>query len=66
MPDTWDEVVSAKRANRDALIKTHQTSRRTAEHNTYITDISDVDALQKLLEARKVSAEEIILAYIQK
>jgi hypothetical protein len=33
---------------------------------TYITDISDVVALQELLKDGKVSAEDVVLAYIQK
>ena len=65
MPATWSEVVSAKRANRDALIATHRST-KIPEYTTSISDISNVDALLDLLKSGKVSAEEITLAYIQK
>jgi hypothetical protein len=57
MPATWNEIVSAKRATRSTAIP---------EHTTGISEITDVLALQELLKAGKVSAEEITLAYIQK
>jgi hypothetical protein len=66
MPATWNEIVIAKRANRDTLIATHRSPKAIAEHTTYITDISDVVALQELLKDGKVSAEDVVLAYIQK
>lgn len=66
MPATWKEVVSAKRADRDALIATHRSPTAIEEHATSLTDINDVVVLQGLLKARTVSAEEITLAYVQK
>jgi hypothetical protein len=65
MPAAWNEVVSAKRANRDALIATHRSA-KIPERAASVSDISNVDALQDLLKAEKVSAEEVTLAYIQK
>jgi hypothetical protein len=65
MPATWNEIVSAKRATRDSLIVTHRST-AIPEHTTGISEITNVLALQELLKAGKVSAEEITLAYIQK
>lgn len=66
MPTTWKEVVTAKRANRDALIATYRSPKAITEHATLITDINDVVALQELLKNGKVSAEDVVLAYIRK
>jgi hypothetical protein len=65
MPATWNEVVSAKRKNRDALIAAHRST-KIPEHTTSVSGISSVDALQDLLKTGKVSAEDVTLAYIQR
>jgi len=66
MPTAWNEVVSAKRAKRDASIATHRSSTEVPKQTTCISDISDMAALEGLLKAGKVSAEEVTLAYIRK
>jgi hypothetical protein len=60
----WTEVVTAKRAIRDAQIRKHQPANRESGLDTLGTEIVEVEVLTNLLRAGQVSAEALIRAYI--
>lgn len=62
----WMEVVEAKRAIRSQHIKRHQDKTGNLGIDTKITELADISTLTQLLESKKLSAEDIITAYIQK
>jgi hypothetical protein len=62
----WGEVVEAKRAIRSQHIEKYQDKTGNLVVDTKITGNSDISVLTQLLESKKVSAEDIITAYIQK
>lgn len=66
MAEPWVEVVKAKRLARDALIEQHRTEAADLDDYTRITDIADVDALIKLIEAQALTVEVVVRAYIQR
>jgi hypothetical protein len=61
----WTEVVEAKRAIRSQHIEKHQDNTRNSGIDTNITGTSDISTFIQLLESKKVSAEDVITAYIQ-
>ena len=62
----WTEIVEAKRTIRSRHIKNHQNKIGNSGIDTEITQTPDISALTQLLESNKVSAEDIITAYIHK
>ena len=60
----WDEVVKRKRAIQAAAIQPY--SIQGTPPSPAITDIQDVDGLVDLLAAGKLSAEDVVLSYIQR
>lgn len=66
MNRSWEEVVTAKRLERNALIERHCDSASGLESHTRITDIADVDTLTHLIESRALTAETVTRAYIQR
>lgn len=66
MPIGWEDAVSAKRADRDALINSHRATKNAMDNDIQVTQIDDIEALQELLKTRRTSAEKTILAYIQR
>ena len=78
---TWEEIVSQKRAIRDQLIspylvdvaqrlpRVQNVEERTRLEEPLIQDITDIDnvtSLLKCLEKGKFQAEQVIKAYIQR
>lgn len=66
MDRSWEEVVTAKRLERDALIEKHHTPASEPDSHMRITDVADVDILTKLIESEKITAESVIRGYVQK
>ena len=62
----WAEVVEAKRAIRSQHIEKHQDKIGKSVIETNITETSDISVLTQLLESKKVSAEDVVTAYIQR
>lgn len=62
----WTEIVEAKRAIRSQHIRNHQDKIGYSGIDTKITQTADISALTQPLESKKVSAEDIVTAYIQK
>ena len=62
----WEKVAAAKRAEREALLKQHSSHSRRSNHDTRITDIADVRALTDLIRLARVTAEDVVNAYIDK
>jgi hypothetical protein len=62
----WTEVVEAKRAIRSQHIEKHQDKTGSLRDDTNITGFADISTLTQLLESKKLSAEDIITAYIQR
>lgn len=60
----WAEVVAAKRAIRDAHVGKHELVNKGSGTDTLGADVVDVEALLDLLRSGKVSAQELIRAYI--
>jgi len=60
----WQEIVAAKVGVRDVLIREHSCNHNASESEFSTTEISDVTALTKLLASGRLSAEEVIRAYI--
>lgn len=56
---SWEGVVAAKRAIRDAQIRKYEGGSDISG-----ADIADVETLTNLLSSGQVSAEELIRAYI--
>ncbi|KAH8651267.1 amidase signature domain-containing protein [Xylariales sp. PMI_506] len=61
---SWTEVVTAKRAIRDAHLRKYQSSNEEPSLNILRGGIVEVEALTNLLSSGRVSAEELIRAYI--
>ncbi|KAB8209213.1 amidase signature domain-containing protein [Aspergillus parasiticus] len=61
---SWTEVVTAKRAIRDAQIRKHEAANRNGSFDILGADIADVKTLTNLLESGQVSAENMIRTYI--
>lgn len=61
----WTEVAAAKCAEREAHIKNHSRRIGSSAH-AQITQIDDVAALTDLLEKSSISAEDVVVAYIEK
>jgi hypothetical protein len=62
----WAEVVEAKRAIRSQHIEKHQDKIGNSVTDTNITETSDISVLTQLLKSKKVSAGDVVTAYIQK
>jgi hypothetical protein len=62
----WAGVVEAKRAIRSQYIEKHQDKIGKSVIDTNITETSDIGVLTQLLESKKVSAEDVVTAYIQR
>ncbi|KAI9039902.1 amidase [Aspergillus affinis] len=60
----WAVVLAAKRAIRDAQVQKHAPANSDPRSDTLGANIVDVEALTSLLSCEKVSAEELIRAYI--
>ncbi|TVY41093.1 Acetamidase [Lachnellula subtilissima] len=63
-PSSWKDVVNLKRAARLAAVEPYLELELPPTDP--ITDISDVDELAKLMSDRKVTAEDVVLAYIKR
>ncbi|KAJ1706284.1 hypothetical protein NYO67_11552 [Aspergillus flavus] len=61
---SWTEVVTAKRAIRDAQIRKHEAANRNGSVDILGADIADVKTLTNLLGSGQVSAEDMIRTYI--
>ncbi|KAK6819193.1 hypothetical protein RU639_008045 [Aspergillus parasiticus] len=61
---SWTEVVTAKRAIRDAQIRKHEAANRNGSFDILGADTADVKTLTNLLESGQVSAEDMIRTYI--
>jgi hypothetical protein len=61
---SWTEVVATKRSARDTKIAEFQKEPKNRDHITRITDVAEVQHLQKFIEDGNFSAEEIVRAYI--
>ncbi|EXJ83636.1 hypothetical protein A1O1_07260 [Capronia coronata CBS 617.96] len=62
----WTEVAAAKRAEREAHLKNHSRCRIDPSAHAQITQIDNVAALTDLLEKGSISAEDVVVAYIDK
>ena len=61
---SWKDIVNLKRAARLAAVEPYLELEIAPTDP--ITDLSDVDELAKLISDRKVSVEDVILAYIKR
>lgn len=61
----WRDIVAAKRATRDELIKKHLIWSKISPAAD-ITNVDDISALTQLLEKGEVSAEDVVNMYITK
>jgi hypothetical protein len=62
----WTEVAAAKCAEREAHIKNHSRSRTGPSAYAQVTQIDNVAALTDLLEKGLISAEDVVVAHIEK
>ncbi|KAK5045074.1 hypothetical protein LTR84_010222 [Exophiala bonariae] len=62
----WTEIAQAKRAERQARIDNHSKSLTGSNIQSQITHIDKVGALIELLEKGQISAEDVVVAYIDK
>ncbi|KAK1958764.1 amidase [Colletotrichum sublineola] len=61
---SWTEVAAAKRAIRDAQLRKHEPTDGDSASARLGVDVVDIEALTDLLRLGRVSAEELIHAYI--
>lgn len=62
----WTDVVAAKRATRDELVKKHLARSNVSPLAANIAKIDNIRALTQLLEKGEVSAEDVMSVYITK
>jgi hypothetical protein len=62
----WKEIVTEKRAIQDAQIEKHSTAGTNTSLNHIVSKKVDIEILTSLLRGGKVSAVEVIHAYIRR
>ena len=63
--ENWQQVVTRKRATRDATVQKYGRPSGASETSVKaIIDVNDIHTLVQMMHSREVTAQEVIAAYV--